>query len=704
MTFQSALAMVAAVFAASLAVARLLLKKHSPAGWCFSLGMAILAADSGLRGVSLTATPENAGLWHTAAQFATGFLPVTWLAFSVTYSRGTYGEFLHHWRIPLALALILPPGLTLLLQPEFLKIVLPGTVSGLGVLAVTATAGQALNIVLLIAFVLILMNLEQTFRSAVGTMRWRIKFVVLGLLVIFAARVYTRSQAVLFTGTNLALAGIEAGALLLGCIFMTVAYARTGLPEIDVYPSQAVLRSSVTLLFVGTYLFVVGVLARAVGYLGGVESFDAQALLVLVGMAALAVLLLSDRLRQRIHTFTARHFKKGRHDVLQVWRLFSREMASVKDQAGLCAVFTRLLSQTFSALTVTIWLIEENGVYMVFGASTLQSRDETLGVGTKLAETAAVVTGLKARPAPFDLDLEKETWAAVLRQFSATQFPTGGNRICVPFFAGDQLRGLAVLADRVEGIPYTIEEMDLLKCIADQFGAGLLNLRLTSELMVAKEFEAFQTISAFFVHDLKNAASSLGLMLQNLPVHFDDPEFRQDALRGIGNTVGRINHLIARLGIFRQHLELKPVETDLNQLIRNALSGVEGTGGVEYVKDLRLVPKVMGDPEQLQSVLTNLLVNAREATAAGGNIRVETGQHDGHAVVTVADSGCGMSAEFLKRSLFRPFQTTKKQGLGIGMFQTKMIVEAHRGTIQVESELAKGTTFRVLLPLPSSAR
>ena len=102
--------------------------------------------------------------------------------------------------------------------------------------------------------------------------------------------------------------------------------------------------------------------------------------------------------------------------------------------------------------------------------------------------------------------------------------------------------------------------IDLLECIGGQVGASLLNLRLAAEMAAAKEFEAFQAISTFFIHDLKNAASTLSLMLTNLPVHFDDPAFREDALRGIGSTVKRINRLIARGGAIKQGLELKPSE------------------------------------------------------------------------------------------------------------------------------------------------
>jgi signal transduction histidine kinase len=148
-----------------------------------------------------------------------------------------------------------------------------------------------------------------------------------------------------------------------------------------------------------------------------------------------------------------------------------------------------------------------------------------------------------------------------------------------------------------------------------------------------ERIEAFQTMSAFFVHDLKNAASSLGLTLQNLPVHFDDPEFREDALRGIANTVGRINRHISRLSILPNKLDLKPVEADLNQLVTETLESLDGMRGVNLVKDLHPVPKVVVDREQLQNVVTNLLLNAREAVGSDGQIRVETSRCEDRAVL-----------------------------------------------------------------------
>jgi signal transduction histidine kinase len=193
-------------------------------------------------------------------------------------------------------------------------------------------------------------------------------------------------------------------------------------------------------------------------------------------------------------------------------------------------------------------------------------------------------------------------------------------------------------------------------------------------------------------------------MLQNLPVHFDDPAFREDALRGVSKTVTHINNLIGRLSLLRRGLNILPVEADLNEVVSKALAGWNGALEVELVKNLGLVPKVFIDQEQMLKVVTNLVLNATEAVSKNGRIRIETSQTNGWVTLAVADNGSGMTPEFMNRSLFRPFQTTKKGGFGIGMFQSKMIVEAHKGRMEVESESGKGTTFRIFLPLQTSIK
>ena len=305
-------------------------------------------------------------------------------------------------------------------------------------------------------------------------------------------------------------------------------------------------------------------------------------------------------------------------------------------------------------------------------------------------------------PEPVDIESSKESWAAALRRWHPGEFLHGGRRVCVPMIGRGEVLGLITLGDRVGGAAFSLQDFDMLKCVGDHAAASLLNVQLAQKLLQARELEAFQTMAAFFAHDLKNAATTLSLMLQNLPVHFDDPVFREDALRGISKTVNHINRLIGRLSLLRHELTIQPAESDLNELIAKAVAGLEKGPDFIFIKNLSPLPKLLLDQEQIVKVVTNLVLNATEAVSGDGQVRIATSQNNGWAVLAVTDNGCGMSAEFLNHALFRPFQTTKENGLGIGMFQSKMIVEAHGGRIAVESEPGKGTTFQVFLPISRS--
>ena len=682
-------------FSLLLAVIRVSRRKRSLAGWCFCGGMVALGLDSIFTGLSLRDTQLGGAVdWLTPAFVAKSFVPVLWLCFSLSYSRSRYGEFLVRWKAAVALLGLLPLTILVLsLEP----IIAGSARDGFWWLQAGVIA-KTLNAIFIIALALILANLEQTFRSAVGTTRWQIKFVVLALAVVFGARLYVQSQAILFSEPDIALWSIESGALLVGCLFLTVAYVRTGLGEIDVHPSMAVLRSSFAVFIVGSYLLVVGVLAQLVTRFGGAELFQLQAVVVLLGMAGLAVLLLSDRFRQKVYAFIVRHFGKAQHDSVRIWTLFSQSLANIADQPGLCAVAAKLISENFNVLSVTVWLLDEEQGQFSIGSSTARHSRE-VDEGTVVMASASLVTALNERELPFDLEEIEDSWARELRQANPTSFSNGGRRVCVPMRARERTVGLFVLADRVNAATYTVEELALLKCIADQMTSFLLNLRLGSELSRARELEAFRTMSAFFVHDLKNTAASLNLMLKNLPVHFDDPEFRQDTLRGIGNTARRIDEMIARLSMLRQQPDGIRIKADLNQLVSEALVRMNGTPDITLTKDLQPVPPILADRDQILSVVTNLVINAKEALGPEGQIRVRTESQGARVVLSVTDNGCGMSASFMKESLFRPFQSTKKKGLGIGLFQARAIVQAHGGGMNVESEAGKGTTFLVSLPV-----
>ncbi|MBL4574811.1 MAG: PEP-CTERM system histidine kinase PrsK [Opitutaceae bacterium] len=556
-------------------------------------------------------------------------------------------------------------------------------------------SGYITHLFLLLGAVVVLMNLERTFRAAVGTMRWRIKFMLLGVGVLFAVRLYTSSQALLSYRVDPFIDIIGSGALLIASLLIIRSLFRVGHFELEVYPSQEVLRNSLTVLLVGVYLLIVGVFSKMVTFWGGDVTFPLKALVIMVSLVLLVVLLQSDRFRLQLRHFVGRHLKRPLYDYRKVWLKFSEETSSQLERIELCRSLIRLLADVFQALTVTIWLIGRNEETMTLEGST--SLTDSRSIDSDLS--SELVRYFLEHPDPIDLDASKEKWAISLRAANPRQFPDGGNRICIPLIGRGTFLGLIVLGDRIGGEAFSVQGFDTLKCAGSHAASSLLNIQLVQKNLQLKELEAFQTMGAFFVHDLKNAASTLNLMLQNLPSHWDDPEFREDALRGISQTGEKINHMITRLSLVREELKIQVVETDFNEVIQQVLSGWEKRDGVVIKTKLDSLPKVFIDAEQILKVVINLVLNATEALSDGGEIRIETRLHDKWVVLTVKDNGCGISKEFLNNSLFRPFKTTKKNGLGIGMFQSKMIVEAHGGRMMVESEPELGTTFQVRLPV-----
>ena len=693
------LALIAAASAALLALVWLAVKHRTLAHWSFAAGLVLLAVDTAA-GAWAGAVPGALTTGMAVRAWCAALLPGVWLVHSLTYSRGNHRDFLHRWRWVIAVAFGLPI-LLVVVGASGLYVQRTGQPSGHPLFVPLGWAGKGLQLGLLLGMLLALINLEKTFRSAVGLMRWRVKFVVLGLAVALGGRLYASSQALLFSGIQLELVVVLAGSLLIGTLLLGFSFARCGWVEIDLYPSPALLYGSLSVLLAGIYLLAVGVFAEVVARLGGDQQFPLKALFLMLAVVGLAVLLLSDRFRQQVQMFISRHLRRPSYDYRRIWNAFTARTTSRLDRTDLCREVAMLIAETFNTLSVTVWLVEPGRQRLAFGASTSltdQAATELLGPG---AETGRLIEALRQNPAPLDLDESQGGWVEVLKHCNPDYFHKGGDRVGVPLVAGGEALGFITIADRVSGRRLTPEDYDLLKCMGDQVAASLLNLQLSQKVIEAKELEAFQSMSAFFVHDLKNTASTLSLMLQTFPIHYHDPEFRADAIRGIGKSVDRINALVGRLTTLRQGLRVNAVSTDLNELVTTAAAQLNGAADVEVIRELAPLPRIVVDPEQVSKVIVNLLLNAREAIVSHGQIRIVTMPVEGFAVVTVADTGCGMTAEFINRRLFRPFQTTKSKGLGIGMYQSRMIVEAQGGRIEAESQPGRGATFRVYLPLPA---
>lgn len=620
-------------------------------------------------------------------------IPGVWLLFSYHYSRPPNQQRSISQLSTVALAFLVPLLLIYLAQDSLViskAFQWPASDFEIG------WSGFVLFLALLICSALLLINLEKTFRAATGTHRWQIKYVVLGVATIFTARIYTSSQIVLSHHSNASFDTINTAALFLACIFFVTAFSRKAIFRVEVYPSEKVLHVSITTILIGCYLFFLGIFSKVLSYWEGPNSLAVRTFLIIVSLAAVAIFLLSERSRDLLKRFVSRHFNRPIYDYRAIWLGLTEKTASVVSPDALCRIIVNWLSENLRVLSTSVWLLDsETGAFRL-AASTGLPADSGFFFDANSASTAKLISTLKEKNSPFDIDTLDEQTGALLKACFPDHFQKAGNRVCVPLAAGENMLGFITLGDRVNYIPLTHQEYDLLKCVADHIASILLNFQLSRSLVQAKEMEAFQTIAAFFIHDLKNTASTLNLTLQNLPKHFDNPEFRKDALKAISKSVSHIQELISRLTLFRQKIELNPKELNLNDLLQSTIPCLAGQVPVQT--EFGLIESIRADQEQLQKVFTNLLLNAREALKESGQINISTSQQNGWVVTSVSDNGCGMSPEFVAHSLFRPFKTTKKGGIGIGMFQTKTIVEAHQGRIDVESQPGRGTTFKVFLP------
>ncbi len=214
--------------------------------------------------------------------------------------------------------------------------------------------------------------------------------------------------------------------------------------------------------------------------------------------------------------------------------------------------------------------------------------------------------------------------------------------------------------------------------------------------------EVFHRFSSFVLHDLKNLVANLSLVMGNANEHMGDPEFQKDAMDTIGRSVSKMEALIARLSnnVGDQRLNLQ--KSNLNDLVSRVVGRMKQNGRKSKASvqvEFGNIPPVLADWEQIEKVVVNLLLNAFEALGDSGLIVVKTEVNGGSVIISVSDNGPGMSFEFMENELFKPFKSTKKKGLGIGLYQCKSIVEGHRGSITVESKEGVGSTFRVMLPV-----
>jgi putative PEP-CTERM system histidine kinase len=662
-----------------------------------ALGLVVLGVQQGLVAWSLIAAEPGQVVYRQYLKSVVqAFVPGIWLIFSLIFARGEAGTVLRKYRWFLPGAFVVPLLWPLLFRGSLFAAVAE-TPSGW--LVRLGWAGYVQELVFLLAAVLILILLERTLLASTGSIRWRIKFLILGIGGVFAFQIYFGSQALLYSSLNVSLEAAQGGVLIVAGMLIVSSLIRSRLLNVDIYMSPTLVYHSVVMVMIGVYLLSVAFLAKAIDYFAGAGSLAPAILFVFLALLGSTVVLLSDSLRLQFKLFVSRHLKKPLYDYRKEWTDFTRRTTSILNTGDLCAAVSRMVSETLKVPAVAIWLADEAEKDTASGG--VADRTKTTAGGAQSAGRALAkwIHDRGEYRIPIDLAASGPEWVKAFRESYSEALKAEQIRYSVPLVAGREFIGVMTLSDRVSGRPFSLEDLGLVRTIADQAAARLLNLRLQERLIHAKQMETFQAMSAFFMHDLKNLASTLSLTMQNLPVHFEDPVFRRDALRVITERVNRINDVCARLSPLRGAIELEKRETDVNALVQNTVARLDGALSGRIIRQFDRVGPIDADPEQLEKVLVNLILNADEVVSQDGKIQVTTSQDRGWISITVSDDGCGMSADFMREYLFKPFRTTKKSGLGIGLFHCKMIVEAHGGRIEVESEEGQGSKFRVMLPI-----
>lgn len=561
--------------------------------------------------------------------------------------------------------------------------------SGTGLLD-SPTAGRVVSSFLIMALVLDLAYLEQSLRLLRDPLRYRLKFILIGLGAVAGVQIYHASQ-LLGVPVEEAQAVLVSGfGSLLAMGLIAVGLLRTRLHEAQasIYVAPGVVYGSVTFVVIGLYLIAVGLVGEVIRYSGLPLGEVLSRLAMLAALLALLVAAVSRSARVRVNRWVARHFYHAKYDYRAKWLEVTDAFQECHTTEAVLDRFLDILSRTFGAPRISVWMHYESDGQFHLVRSTVSD-----GAVPPLAAGHPVVARLRGRDELLDLEVMGLRAGGPDDRFLAcTQA-----ELCVPIQSSGELLGFIALGRDERGERYHYDDYLLLRAIAHHVGMLLVLSRQTEERRAAVGLEALHRFSAFCLHDLKNLTAGLSLVVQNATVHGHDPAFQQSAMKTVSATVRKMTALMEKLSLKVRH-ETPWQAVDVGAMIRDTVASVKMPVCVD-LGALEAPPvAVRAVREELQQVFLNLLLNARQAAGEQGQVSIHAGR-DGQMIrVTVADNGPGIPPDRL-RTLFQPFQTTKAGGLGIGLYQCKRILESHQGSIHIMSTVGQGTTIYVMLPV-----
>lgn len=539
-----------------------------------------------------------------------------------------------------------------------------------------------------------LLLVEQVLRNQVDQRRWSAKPLCLGLGGLFTYDVYLFSQVLMFGGFDgdaLAARSLV-HAVVMPLLLMASSRSERWLARVQVSKTAAFYSAS--LLLIGAYLLFIAAVGYYVRFFGGTWGGALQVALLFAALVLLIVLAASGSLRARLRVFLGKNFFSYRYDYRLEWLRFTAMLSTRSAPQEVGALVVRGLADMVECSAGALWF-KALGDH-AFVQSAVMNLPE--------------VVAEEPTDSPFSRLMAEREWIVDLQ---AVRTGSGAADeaalpprwleglpdawLVVPLLVADQMLGFVVLARPRTEVALDWEVRDLLKTAARQAAGFLAQMHATEALLEARKFDAFNRMSAFVVHDLKNIITQLSLMMKNAERHRDNPEFQQDMLLTVESSLDKMRQMMLQLregekpaGVV-SGVELAPI------LQRIETAARQRGRSLDLQVDDRVATR--GHEQRLERVIGHLVQNALDATPGSGRVWVRLAQSAGRVLVEVGDTGAGMSADFIQHRLFRPFNSTKSSGMGIGSYESFQYIKELGGSIEVKSELGQGTVVTLLMPL-----
>ena len=541
---------------------------------------------------------------------------------------------------------------------------------------------------------------EQIWRNSPALGRSSVKYLCIGTATIFAYDFFMYADALLFgqVADSFWDARGFVNAALVPLFAVNIINSRK--QPVDFQLSRAAVFHAGALLMGGGYLLLLAVGGYYVRSLGGEWGDALQVLFITVALAFLVTLVMSRRIRARIMVFISQNFFDYKYDYREEWLRMTQELANLSDEPPLRERAIRILADLVESNAGVIWIKSDQNNYELKSSVNFATPKHTTIDGdcdlVRLFQNKEWIIDLaEYRVDPLSYDL-------IELPEPITNLPDAW--LIVPLFLGNELYGIAMIGRPYAKVVLNWENFDLIKVVARQTCNLLAQADAQNRLSRAMQFEAVSKASAFMVHDLKTLIAQLSLLVKNAPKHRENPAFIDDMISTTDHAVRKMSNLVDHIRKPATTNELAQSKVDLTEVVRSV---------VENNSQRLPVPQLLGDPpsifvwaelEQLRSVLGHLIRNAQDATPPDGEITISLKTAKGNVVLFIQDTGTGMTVEFIRSQLFKPFESTKGlTGMGIGAYQAREYVQELGGNIDVTSEPGVGSCFSVRIPMATRA-